>query len=73
MRLFLAVLFLVGAALAQTVVKGLTPAELEAVLKQSGIPYEKTGAQEYRVEMAGLKKVWLYWTFARETGAECSA
>lgn len=65
MRLFLAVLFLVGAALAQTVVKGLTPAELEAVLKQSGIPYEKTGAQEYRVEMAGLKKVWLYLDFCQ--------
>lgn len=66
MRVLLAVLFLAGVALAQAVVKGITPAELEAVLGQSGIPYEKTGAREYRVEMAELEKVWLYLDFCQE-------
>ncbi|GAB5601521.1 YbjN domain-containing protein [Thermus sp. FJN-A] len=66
MRAFLAVLAVLGLALAQGVVKGLTPAELEGVLRQARIPYEKTDAMRFRLEMAKLEKVWINLDFCRE-------
>ncbi|SDF24130.1 Putative sensory transduction regulator [Thermus arciformis] len=66
MRAFLAVLAVLGLALAQGVVKGLTPAEVERVLKQANLAYEKTEAQEFRLEMAGLTKVWLFLDYCQE-------
>ncbi|RTG95740.1 YbjN domain-containing protein [Thermus scotoductus] len=66
MRILLAGLLFWGLALGQAVVKGLTPAEVEGILKQAGLAYEKTDAQEFRLEMAGLTKVWLYLDFCQE-------
>jgi len=66
MRAFVWVLALMGLALGQGVVKGLQEAELEAVLRQAGIPFARTGQGEYRLEMAGLKKVWLYLDYCQE-------
>ncbi|MEZ0348745.1 MAG: YbjN domain-containing protein [Thermus sp.] len=60
------VLLGLGLALGQGVVKGLTEKELEAVLKGAEIPHERQGPGEYRLEMAGLKKVWLYLDFCQE-------
>ncbi|MCX7849081.1 YbjN domain-containing protein [Thermus sp.] len=66
MRLFLAVWLALGLALGQSVVRGLTPKEAEGLLQEAQIPYEKTGPWEFRLEMAGLKKVWLSLDFCQE-------
>lgn len=66
MRAWLAAWLFLGLALGQAVVQGLTPAEVEGMLKQAGLAYEKTDAREFRLEMAGLTKVWLYLDFCQE-------
>ncbi|GLV47340.1 hypothetical protein TJA_05120 [Thermus sp. LT1-2-5] len=66
MRIWAWALVALGLALGQGVVQGLTERELEAVLKEADIPYERRGQGEYRLEMAGLEKVWLYLDFCQE-------
>ncbi|MFN4071270.1 MAG: YbjN domain-containing protein [Thermus caldifontis] len=66
MRILLAGLLFLGLALGQALVKGLTPAEMEEVLKGAGLAYERTDAREFRLEMAGLDKVWLYLDYCQE-------
>ncbi|GAB6942821.1 YbjN domain-containing protein [Thermus brockianus] len=66
MRAFVWVLALLGLALGQGVVKGLGERDLEALLRQAGIPFARTDQGEYRLEMAGLKKVWLYLDYCQE-------
>ena len=63
MRALLFLVLALGAALAQASLKGITSEELEGVLKEAGIPYERTDEGQYRLEMAGLKKVWLAMDF----------
>jgi hypothetical protein len=66
MRALLFLVLALGAALAQASLKGITSEELEGVLKEAGIPYERTDEGQYRLEMAGLKKVWLAMDFCQE-------
>ncbi|GAA5335473.1 YbjN domain-containing protein [Thermus hydrothermalis] len=66
MRAFVWVWALLGLALGQGVVKGLGERDLEALLRQAGIPFARTDQGEYRLEMAGLKKVWLYLDYCQE-------
>jgi hypothetical protein len=55
-----------GVALAQAPLKGITPKELEGVFQEAQLAYERTGPGEYRLEMAGLEKVWLYMEYCQE-------
>ena len=66
MRALLFVALALGTALAQASLKGITPQELEEVLQEMAVPYERTEAREYRLEMAGLEKVWLYLDYCQE-------
>lgn len=66
MRGLLAASVFLGLALGQAVVKGLSPAEVEGVLKQAGLSYERVDAREFRLPMAGLEKVWLYLDYCQE-------
>ncbi|WP_038057633.1 YbjN domain-containing protein [Thermus amyloliquefaciens] len=66
MRVWLAGLLFLGLAWGQALVKGLTPAETEEVLKGAGWAYEKTDLREFRLEMAGLEKVWLSLDYCQE-------
>ncbi len=66
MRVFLVVGVALGLALAQGVVKDLTPGVLEGVLRGAKVAYERTDTGVYRLEMAKLKKVWLSLDFCRE-------
>ncbi|WP_114311751.1 YbjN domain-containing protein [Thermus caldifontis] len=66
MRGLLAASMFLGLALGQGLVKGLSPVEVEGVLRQAGLTYERVDAREFRLEMAGLKKVWLYLDYCQE-------
>ncbi|WP_448567757.1 YbjN domain-containing protein [Thermus sp.] len=66
MRAGLFLVLALGAALAQAFLKGITHEELEGVLKAAEIPYERTDEGQYRLEMAGLEKVWLYMDYCQE-------
>jgi hypothetical protein len=74
MRVFLFVVLALGMALAQASLKqaslkGITPKELEGVFQEAQLAYERTGPGEYRLEMAGLKRVWLYLDYCQ--GERC--
>ena len=66
MRGLLAASVFLGLALGQAVVKGLSPVEVEGVLRQAGLSYERVDAREFRLPMAGLEKVWLYLDYCQE-------
>lgn len=66
MRGLLAASVFLGLALEQAVVKGLSPVEVEGVLRQAGLSYERVDAREFRLPMAGLEKVWLYLDYCQE-------
>jgi hypothetical protein len=68
-RILLFLLALAPLALAQGVVKGVTEAEVAALLKEAGIPYERTEPGRFRLEMAGLDKVWLSLEYCQ--GSSC--
>ncbi|MDM7325485.1 MAG: YbjN domain-containing protein [Thermus sp.] len=66
MRILLAGSMFLGLALGQTLVKGLTPEEVAGILQQAGLIYERTEAREFRLEVAGLDKVWLRLDYCQE-------
>ncbi|WP_128415146.1 YbjN domain-containing protein [Thermus tenuipuniceus] len=48
-----------GWGLGQDLIKDVSPMEVEAILKDMGVPFARKGDYRFRLELSGLEPVWL--------------